>query len=209
MAEENGNGKRFKAPKWALALAILIPSISSAGAAWYSLIAGDQDAHKKSDKTWKTLSDAYRKLHLTVVHMQGQAEGYNNAKLMKQIEALQNEVKTLRGGKVATTGAPKVEVLTGPKVAERKLKPCPPAWVRIKGKCTKSRQAIAKAVDDARAKAADNQRKLDKERRWRKVLEAKKAKLQWQMKVQRALPSPKPPPMLPEDLDEASKKAGK
>jgi len=217
--EENDSGKKWKQPRWAVVLAILIPSISSAGAAWYGLIVGDPEAKERSRKTWTTLSDAYRKLHLNVVHMQGQLEGYNNAKLVLKIEELEKKNEKLKQVAVAPkpTNAtatnpvkvakkPVVEVLRGDKTEERKLKPCHPGWVRIDDKCTKSRAKIAKVVEETRAKLAVETRK-------RKALELKKKwlqkKMQMQMQAPRPAPAPKPAPLLPEDLDEASKKAGK
>lgn len=198
------NGKKY--PKWALVLSILIPSVSTAGAAWYGFFAGDPEARKETGKSYETLSRAFNNLNLAVAHMRGQMQGAHNAKLMKQIEELRKENQKLQGNvpvstdtKVATK--PVVEIPKGPKVGVRKLKPCPPGWVRIKGTCTKSRAKIAKEVADTRAK-------LKKEKGRRKVLEAKKAMLQKQVQAQKTLrprpaPAPAPPPMLPTKLEEA------
>lgn len=202
MAEENG--KKLKAPKWALALAILIPSISSAGAAWYGLIVGDPEAKEKANTSYNTLSDAYRKLHLMVVHMQGQQEGYNNAKLMQKIEDLEKENDKLRSEEPSTPVKVTATKVKKPKKAAR-VKNCPPGWVRIEGRCTKSRSKIAQEVEKTRAKLAA-------EKKARVELEMKKKWLQKKVQVQQAqrpMPAPAPPPSLPESLEEASKKAGK
>ena len=52
-----------------------------------------QEAINKNRTAINKLGDGLRKLHLMFVHMQGQQEGYNNAKLLRKIEEL--ELKTI------------------------------------------------------------------------------------------------------------------
>lgn len=153
-----------------------------------------QEAINKNRGTINKLGDGMRKLHLMFVHMQGQQEGYNNAKLMAKIDKLEDE-------RLKTKPVRHKPVVREPKVGVGKLKPCPPGWVRIKGKCSKNRVAIAKATHEARKDAEAVKRKLEEERKRRK--EAERAK----MKAQQ-LPKPQPPAKLlplPKKLDDAAK----
>lgn len=169
-----------------------------------------EKAINKNRRAINKLGDGMRKLHLMFVHMQGQTEGYNNAKLLHKIEKLEEINERLRQGKPvvkreATSGATSAPASKPEAVVEvlRGDKPCHPGWVRIKGKCTKNRAAIAKAAVEAQKSAAAVKVKLVKERRLRKAAERAKAQMQ-----QIRIPEPKPPPKLapmPKNLDEASK----
>lgn len=102
-AEKNGK----KIPKWVTTIAVLIPVVSSAGAAWYSLIAGDPEAQVKakvaeaiSKKTWRTLSRQanasslmINKLHLRVVQFQAKEEERTAMTLQRRIEELEKLLK--------------------------------------------------------------------------------------------------------------------
>ena len=126
MAEEEKIGKRV--PKWAVVLSILIPSVSSAAAAWYSLIKGDPEAKDRVDTTYKTmrigvnrLTEAYNKLHLRVVAFQAREEGATAGALQAKLDDLQNKYDRLI---VQQTKAPaaQVKVLEGLLAQERKLR---------------------------------------------------------------------------------------
>lgn len=153
----------------------------------------------KNRRAINDLSDGLRKLHLMFVHTQGQQEGYNNAKLLQQIEQLKKANEELRKGK--TTAA--VSSNNPTVAAKPPKKDCHPGWVRVKGKCTKNRTAIAKAAVKAQEDVARVEKKLEKERKLRKA--AERAKMQMQ---QIRIPEPKPPAKLapvPKALDDAVK----
>jgi TolA-binding protein len=99
--------KHGKIPKWAAVLVIVIPAVSSAGAAWYGLIKGDPEAKIKagvaeavSKKTWRTLrkqvnemARTINKLHLRVVQFQAKEEVRTAIELQKRIEELEAQLK--------------------------------------------------------------------------------------------------------------------
>lgn len=179
----------------------------------------------KADKAWATaqkkltenrdtinkLNDGLRRLHLLFVHMQGQSEGYNNAKLMTKMAEQEAKIDQLTRTKATPArrkpaiggGAGASPAIYGSisNIARKPKKKCPPGWVRIKGRCSKSRTAIAKAVTDARSQAIEARRKMLKERARHRTIE--------RAKVQRPrMPEPKPPAKLmpvPKSLDKASK----
>lgn len=150
-----------------------------------------EKAINQNRNTLNKLNDGFSKLHLMFVHMQGQQEGYNNAKLIQKIEQLEQENEQLKGDKSVAVAKP----------AHTK-KNCPPGWVRINGRCSKNRVAIAKAVDDAKRSATEAKRNLKLEHKMRRKAEMAKAKMQ-----QVQLPRPMSPAKLkpvPQSLDKAS-----
>lgn len=204
--EENGNGKkraltkseRFK--NYCLGIAALTALILGT----FNILKGEPTAQKAWDVSEKQinknrdainkLGDGLRKLHLMFVHMQGQTEGYNNARLLSKIEKLEQENASLK------KGTPVAAAVAPVSPAE---KDCAPGWVEVKGRCTKNPTAIAKAAKAAQAEVGKVEAKLAKERKLRKA--AEKAKLQMQ---QIQLPYPKPPAKMapvPSKLDDAVK----
>lgn len=144
-----------------------------------------QEAINKNRTAINKLGDGLRKLHLMFVHMQGQQEGYNNAKLLRKIEELEKER------------------LAAETDAQPESRQCPPGWVKIEGRCSKNRAAMAKAAKAAEARAADAQKEAKAERRMREA--AERAHMQAQQ-----VPLPQPKPMsklkpLPKKLDDAAK----
>jgi hypothetical protein len=231
MAEDKDNGKKrplTRAEKFKN-YCIGLGALSALILGLWANLKGEPTAEKawetsekqlnKNREAINKLGDGLRKLHLMFVHLQGQSEGYNNAKLIAKIEKLEKENERLQQNK-SVVPSPKpqaaggvggvgptralVEVLRGKKVGERKLKPCHPGWVRVEGRCTKNRAKIAKAVNDARSETREARRKMLREKAKREA--AERAKVQAQ-RIQ--LPAPKPMPKLapmPKNLDEASKK---
>jgi len=157
-----------------------------------------QEAINKNRESINKLGDGLRRLHLMFVHMQGQQEGYNNAKMMQEIEGLKKDNEALRKKSASSQGASGERLVEAPND-----KDCHPGWVRVGGKCTKNRATIAKAVKNAREEVKRAKEKLLLERRLRKA--AERANVQMQ---QIPLPPPKPMPKLspvPRELDKASK----
>ena len=146
-----------------------------------------QEAINKNRTAINKLGDGLRKLHLMFVHMQGQQEGYNNAKLLRKIEELEKEKERLA-----------IEADAQPESRQ-----CPPGWVKIEGRCSKNRAAIAKAAKAAEEKAEKAEKAVKAERRMREA--AERAHMQAQQ-----VPLPQPKPMsklkpLPKKLDDAAK----
>lgn len=126
--KDDKNGRKI--PKWVIVLSILIPAVSSAGAAWYTLIKGDPNAavaKDRVDKTWKEmkrevrkLTRAYNKLHIRVVYFQAREEGHTSGALQAKLDQLQIKYDNLA---LATkVKKPQVEVLRGILADERKLR---------------------------------------------------------------------------------------